>query len=117
MNVAPRDYSRCALTLRVALRATIFAGAKLSNSACLCREFKLNPLDGWQRQAIFKSQIDGAPNVMNLGTGSPQSPYFLEQTMLPIDHARGRCVCLCYICFLRRGGHSAMSEANSKDNG
>jgi hypothetical protein len=29
----------------------------------------------------------------------------------------GRYVCFCYICFLRRGRHGAMSEANSKDNG
>jgi hypothetical protein len=47
----------------------------------------------------------GAPKAMNLGTGTSQFPYFLEQTMMPIDHARDRCVCLCYLCFLRRGRH------------
>lgn len=53
--------------------------------------------------------------MMNLGTRTPQFPYILEQAMMPIGHAVG--AAFAYICFLRRGGHGDMSEANSKDNG
>jgi hypothetical protein len=57
----------------------------------------------------------GAQIMMNLGTRTPQFPYILEQAMMPIGHAVG--AAFAYICFLRRGGHGDMSEANSKDNG
>jgi hypothetical protein len=41
------------------------------------------------RLTVLNSLIGGAPKVMNLGTGTPQFPYVLEQAMMPIGRAKG----------------------------
>ena len=71
-------------------------------------------LSGWhfplERAATTRGSRSGiydAPKVMNLGSGSHQFPYPLEQILMP-------CFCLCYIYFLRRGRDRAMSEPTSR---